>query len=189
MLRIGNDIVDLNLAKTQSNWQRPGFLEKQFTQKEQADILKSENPFEQVWLFWSMKEAAYKCHVQQFKKRFFAPKKFLCKTLSNQSRIVQFNNIFYYIKYRISNNYIYTTATEKNDVKMVSESFFIDNNLNSTKIIDKKIQTYFSSVVQIKKNALGIPFIYQNDEKTPKTLSKTHHGNYGAFAFTLDNES
>ena len=32
---IGNDIVDLNLAKTQSNWQRKGFLERQFTKKEQ----------------------------------------------------------------------------------------------------------------------------------------------------------
>ena len=32
---IGNDIVDLNLAERQSNWQRPGFLEKQFTIQEQ----------------------------------------------------------------------------------------------------------------------------------------------------------
>jgi hypothetical protein len=31
--------VDLNLAKTQSNWQRKGFLEKQFSQKEQREIL------------------------------------------------------------------------------------------------------------------------------------------------------
>ena len=39
MHNIGNDIVDLNLAKTESNWQRKGFLEKQFTQKEQEEIL------------------------------------------------------------------------------------------------------------------------------------------------------
>ena len=31
---IGNDVVDLQLAKTQSNWQRKGFLEKQFTEFE-----------------------------------------------------------------------------------------------------------------------------------------------------------
>ena len=30
---IGNDIVDLSLAAIQSNWQRRGFLEKQFTKK------------------------------------------------------------------------------------------------------------------------------------------------------------
>ena len=40
MHNIGNDIVDLSLAKIQSNWQRKGFLEKQFTQKEQIEILK-----------------------------------------------------------------------------------------------------------------------------------------------------
>lgn len=188
MPRIGNDIIDLNLAKTQSNWQRPGFLKKQYTQKEQAAILKSENPFDQVWLFWSMKEAAYKCHVQQFQKRFFAPQKFLCKILSNQSGIVQFNTLIYHIKYIVTNNYIYTVAIEKNDIKMVSKLFFIDTILNTTKIIDKKIQAYFSSAIQIKKNALGIPFIYQNSEKTTITLTKTHHGNYGAFAFILDNE-
>ncbi len=76
---IGNDVVDLQLAKTQSNWQRKGFLEKQFTEEEQQTILNSENPFLQVWLFWSMKEAAYKCYVQEHQKRFFAPKKFKCK--------------------------------------------------------------------------------------------------------------
>lgn len=185
MLSIGNDIVDLNLAKIQSNWQRPGFLEKQFSEKERAIILNSENPFLQVWLFWSMKEAAYKCHVQQFQKRFFAPKKFLCKMLSNQSGIVQFDTILYHIKYTLSNNYICTIAKVKNETKMVSESFFVENRTNPTKIIDQKIQAYFSSEIQIKKNASGVPFIYQNEEKTPITLSKTHHGNYGAFAFTL----
>ena len=189
MLRIGNDIVDLNFAKTQSNWQRPGFLEKQFTQKEQDVILNSQKPFEQVWLFWSMKEAAYKCYAQQSKKRFYAPKKFVCKITSNQSGTVNFDNIMYYIKYILSDNCVYSVAKEMNHTKMVSESFFIDNNMNPTKIIDKKIQTYFSSEIQIKKNALGIPFMYQNEEKMPISLSKTHHGNFVAFAFTLNNES
>ena len=45
---IGNDIVDLNLAKTESNWQRKGFLEKQFTDSEINEILNSENPFLKV---------------------------------------------------------------------------------------------------------------------------------------------
>ena len=66
MHRLGNDIIDLNLAKTQSNWERKGFLEKQFTEQEQEIILNSTNSFLQVWLFWSMKEAAYKCYTQEF---------------------------------------------------------------------------------------------------------------------------
>ena len=75
MHNIGNDIVDLKLAKSESNWERRGFLEKQFTQKEQGEILNSENSFLKVWLFWSMKEAAYKCYTQKVKERFFCSSK------------------------------------------------------------------------------------------------------------------
>ena len=55
---IGNDIIDLSVAKLESNWQRRGFLEKQFTEEEQQLILTASNPFVLVWKFWSMKEAA-----------------------------------------------------------------------------------------------------------------------------------
>ncbi len=42
---IGNDLIDIQLAKSQSNWQRKGFLEKQFADTEIVEILSSENPF------------------------------------------------------------------------------------------------------------------------------------------------
>ena len=38
---IGNDIIDLALAKKENNWQRKGFLDKLFTPKEQ---LQFQNP-------------------------------------------------------------------------------------------------------------------------------------------------
>ena len=80
---IGNDIIDLTLAKLESNWKRRGFLEKQFTANEQKLILTAKNSFVLVWKFWSMKEAAYKICVQQNETRFFAPKKFYGKGLSH----------------------------------------------------------------------------------------------------------
>ena len=42
---IGNDIIDLSAAKLESNWQRRGFLEKQFTKNEQRQILSAQNSF------------------------------------------------------------------------------------------------------------------------------------------------
>lgn len=42
---VGNDIVDINEAKSASNWQRPRFLEKLFTTKEQFTIRNAETPF------------------------------------------------------------------------------------------------------------------------------------------------
>ena len=75
---IGNDIVDIEEAKRMSNWQRPRFLEKIFTDKEQYLIKSSENPFILVWRFWSMKEAAYKLYTQLKPSRFYRPKSFEC---------------------------------------------------------------------------------------------------------------
>ncbi|MDT0294261.1 4'-phosphopantetheinyl transferase superfamily protein [Mesonia ostreae] len=59
---IGNDVVDLHMTKQESNWQRPRFLEKIFTKGEQAKIISDKDPNFLVWLFWSMKESAYKAN-------------------------------------------------------------------------------------------------------------------------------
>ncbi|MGJ8745384.1 4'-phosphopantetheinyl transferase family protein [Polaribacter sp.] len=179
---IGNDIVDLQLAKTQSNWQRKGFLEKQFTEKEQQEIYKATNPFLQVWLFWSMKEAAYKCYVQEFQKRFFAPKKFSCKVISFSEGQVIIGDKIYYIKTLISDNYIHSVATVENNLEMVSKLFFIDLKSSQTKIINAQLLTYFTGATSIKKNACGVPFACINDEKIDASFSTSHHGNYGGFA-------
>jgi phosphopantetheinyl transferase (holo-ACP synthase) len=181
---IGNDVVDLQLAKTQSNWQRKGFLEKQFTDFEQTEILNSKNPFLQVWLFWSMKEAAYKCYVQEFQKRFFAPKKFSCKTVSDTKGIVEINNLKYRIKYLLSDNYIYSVAFKIENKKMVSELFFIEKNQSQTKITNTKLLTFFPKETTVQKNEFGVPYLYQNNIKLPVVISTSHHGNYGAFVIS-----
>ena len=46
---IGNDVVDLALAKIESNWQRKGFLNKIFTENEKILIQKSKNQELMVW--------------------------------------------------------------------------------------------------------------------------------------------
>jgi phosphopantetheinyl transferase (holo-ACP synthase) len=182
---IGNDIIDLNLAKTESNWQRKGFLEKQFTDFEIKEILNSKNPFLKVWLFWSMKEAVYKCYTQEWQKRFFAPKKFSCKIVSNSGGVVFFEDQKYSVNYFISDFYIHSVAFKKKPKKMVSELFFVEKKEDQTKIINQNLLNHFSDETVLCKNEFGIPYIYQNNKKLAVSVSKTHHGNYGAFAFTL----
>ena len=128
---IGNDIVDLTLAKKESNWQRKGFLKKLFTLNEQQAILISANPFLQVWLFWSMKEAAYKCYTQKHLKRFFAPQKFECRLTSKDEGVVLFDENKYYTTTFIDAFYIYTIATSK----LEGAKFF--SSIGSPKTIDK----------------------------------------------------
>ena len=78
---IGNDIIDLTLAKLESNWQRKGFLEKLFTTFEQSLICNSENPEQMVWHLWSRKEAAYKIYHRETKIRAFIPMQIECFSL------------------------------------------------------------------------------------------------------------
>ncbi len=72
---IGNDIVDLQFARKESNWQRPRFLEKIFTEEERHFIHTANDKEVAVWLLWSGKESVYKIIARLEKRRFFAPKK------------------------------------------------------------------------------------------------------------------
>lgn len=104
---IGNDIVDLILAKTQSNWQRVGFLQKIFTLEEQHLILSSKNPDVMVWLLWSMKEAAYKINNRQTGIRNFAPTSLKCNL---DQTTVLIGSQLYYTRSSINSNYIHTVS-------------------------------------------------------------------------------
>ncbi len=75
---IGNDIIDLEKAKRESDWQRRGFLDKLFTSGEQQLIWSSGNAELMIWNLWSRKEAAYKIYNRQSGERFFSPRRFVC---------------------------------------------------------------------------------------------------------------
>jgi phosphopantetheinyl transferase (holo-ACP synthase) len=181
---VGNDIVDLQLAKVQSNWQRKGFLEKQFTGSEQKIILNSDDPFLKVWLFWSMKEAAYKCYMQQYQKRFFAPLHFLCKIINYDTAFVKYKTEKYIVKYFITGDYVCSCAQTDISKKMVSNVFFVGKNENINQKKYQNLLAHFDTDTQLIKNELGIPYLYQQTKKLPISISTSHHGNYGAFAFS-----
>ncbi|MEE9406507.1 MAG: 4'-phosphopantetheinyl transferase superfamily protein [Polaribacter sp.] len=191
---IGNDIVDLNLAEIQSNWQREGFLEKQFTKKEQEQIRGSKDPFLKVWLFWSMKEAAYKCYTQTNEKRFFAPQKFECTLTEEEEGIVTFEENKFYTSTHFSTFYIHTLAedilVEDNDTIRVFSG------IGSLKTVDKDIKLrlaektgVLSEEIVQRKSSVGAPLYFHQEKLLTSSCSISHHGNYGAFAFTLENES
>lgn len=185
---IGNDIVDLKLAETESNWERKGFLEKQFTNQEQKVVLSSKNPFLQVWLFWSMKEAAYKCYTQQYKKRFFAPKKMECKMISKTSGIVKIEEEIYFSKSTITKNYIHTISSKSVSINHFSNLFLLDKKESKSIFLNQKITSLFSDNTEILKDNFGVPNLYQKQKKLPPSISKSHHGNYCGFAILKKHE-
>lgn len=180
---IGNDIVDLQLAKIQSNWQRKGFLEKQFTDSEQEIILNAEKPFLQVWLFWSMKEAAYKCYTQLNQKRFFAPKKFECKMTSSNKGIVSIEKHVFYTFSKINSHFIHTIAKQNPQQNGNYGDFSIDKIFGESQTVKAQLLANFPKKTILRKNDFGVPSLY-GENKLPIAISLTHHGNYGGFAYS-----
>ena len=110
---IGNDLVDLTLAKTESNWRRKGYLDKIFTIAEQEIILSAAKPDEMVWTFWSMKEAAYKIHNRKTGIRNFAPSKLVCWVEFAGNKITGFVSVddaVYFTETSILSDYVHTIA-------------------------------------------------------------------------------
>tara|TARA_B110000091_G_scaffold208142_1_gene247357 strand:- start:2032 stop:2598 length:567 start_codon:yes stop_codon:yes gene_type:complete len=187
---IGNDIVDLNLAAKESNWQRPGFLEKQFTIKEQESILNAPDSFLQVWLFWSMKEAAYKCYTQQYEKRFFAPQRFECSIISKTKGVVFFEGQKYLTSTLFNTHYCYTTAKKRKKEAVVFSAIGLPNREDNE--IKQQLQTITgvpAETITQRKSSVGAPLYYCKEKRLTNACSISHHGDYGAFAFTLQNES
>tara|TARA_B100001057_G_scaffold136968_1_gene136622 strand:+ start:1081 stop:1635 length:555 start_codon:yes stop_codon:yes gene_type:complete len=182
---IGNDIIDLSIAKKESNWQRRGFLEKQFTSNEQQLILTAANSFSLVWRFWSMKESAYKVVTQQNEMCFFAPKKFDCLLISNKEGIVLYKNQIFYTSSIVTQDYIFSFARNEKLTKPYSKLVmpqFIDNMI---KIKLEDLTKFSAKEIEQKKSKNGAPFYYFKDILLTRSCSISHHGNYGLFSLLL----
>lgn len=185
---IGNDIVDLEEARQSSNWQRPRFLEKIFTQKEQQLIHSSDNRFQMVWHLWSMKEAAYKLYTQKHPSRFYNPKGFECN-IQNEIGSVRFKGFECYVKTQMTSKYVLSEARLKPS-KMTSKVIELKANDPKTQseiikdgLLSKLSKHYQvpKSDLKIRKTEFGVPNVVFNSEKFQVSIS--HHGFFGAYAF------
>lgn len=154
---IGNDIIDLDLARKESNWERKGFLEKIFSDHEQALIHNDSNPELMVWNLWSRKESAYKIYNRFTGIRGYFPWLLQCSYDDQNSGRVAINDFVFYTRTEIMDNYIYSIA--------VSETAVFD------KI--KPLET----VENVKKEN-GIPYILDLASNMIQPVSITHHGRF-----------
>ncbi|MFD2552407.1 4'-phosphopantetheinyl transferase superfamily protein [Bizionia sediminis] len=185
---IGNDIVDLNIAAQQSNWKRPRFLNKIFTEQEQQLIHNSKNQTTTVWRLWSMKEAAYKINIQQYGGRLFAPKKLQCTILTNQKGWVRFMGQTYQTQSVVTKNSISTIAHTLAQKQFIHKVFKINDSSYQAQS-DKTKQELLQLVSQYKKvpihnlqickDANNIPQLFFKGIKQKISISMAHHGLYG----------
>ncbi|GHA30828.1 hypothetical protein GCM10007103_10450 [Salinimicrobium marinum] len=191
---IGNDVVDLDLAATQSNWKRKGFLKKVFTTTEKDWILSSEDKDLAVWLLWSMKEAAYKAHQRKYNLR--RQLKWLrqeCRVSqmneNSASGVVKIEREFYVTQSHIFSGAVFTSAIKDTKIPVKNSLF-----QSSSEEMKQSFFIEFSHLHHLPKESLtiqkddkGIPFIYHERTLHPGVFSFTGHGKYSAFSIALMN--
>lgn len=158
---IGNDVVDILQARLDSNWRRPGLLQKIFTDDEQQCIIGSDDPEILIWLLWSMKEAAYKIHNRQTGIRCYAPKNLECKILDK-------DDTYYTGQVICLCNLYYTTTIITGDC-LHTVAVTCLANLNNVIEIKKNL---------ILKNEHGIPYLYDNSNNKRNDVSVSNHGRF-----------
>ena len=189
---IGNDIVDLRLAKTQNNWRRAGYLQKIFTKEELHQILNSENRNIMVWLLWSMKEAVYK--AWQRKNNLapkFNPRSFNCSIQSLNSKSstgkVIIGEELFFTKSFFNSRLIHSLATARENEKIIWKSLSSKVNLKQSFLKEFEATAGpFSKLPVLKKNRHFIPHLFINGQ-TKCDFSLSHHGSFSGFAFSLNN--
>lgn len=164
---IGNDVIDLNAARSESNWKRPGLLKKLFSDSEQEIISDSDKPENIVWVLWSMKEAAYKIYNRQTGTRGFIPHKIICSDIQfirdSFSGSVSCNNNLYHATGIISHTLIHTVCTDGSD-----KAEFVKTCTKSA----------------ILKDSNNLPYVMANGLKRPASVS--HHGKFYKAVYRTD---
>lgn len=199
---IGNDIVDLQQARQESNWQRPRYLEKIFTQEEQQRIAEAEASEVMVWLLWSCKEAAYKRWASQTQQRRFLPKKIEVSDFQTvaKSRLtttpeeaynytcsVQIINHHYTVYTALVGDLIHSwtlPGAGKILLRKVTPVGQQSLSVATRSLLYQHLAQYFQwslADISIQKNEHGRPFVYYQNKKCLLSLSLAHHGRYGGF--------
>jgi phosphopantetheinyl transferase (holo-ACP synthase) len=154
---IGNDIVDLDLARIESNWERKGFLEKIFSLNERKLIHNALDPELMVWNLWSRKESAYKIYNRCTGIKGYFPWSLECSFDNEYSGSVLIDGFIFYTKTEVTKNYIYSVA--------VSDTILFDK----IKVLE--------TAKNVKKNN-GLPYIFDSNTNLIQPVSITHHGRF-----------
>ena len=156
---IGNDIVDLAIAKKDSNWKRRGFLDKIFTTTEQILIKDAQDQDLMVWNLWSRKEAAYKIYNRETSVRAYIPLQLECVFENTTSGKVICNGKTYRTTTVISRDKIHTIALGE-------------------ELCFSGIEFLKSCDQVIKKK--GLPYHVDTHKNTIRPVSVSHHGRFSA---------
>ncbi|WP_442591090.1 4'-phosphopantetheinyl transferase superfamily protein [Pedobacter sp. AW31-3R] len=195
---LGNDVVDLSLAQIESNWQRKGYLEKVFTKAEQKLIREAVHPAHQVWILWSMKEAAYKAENRISRERIYAPASLVCVEESGvqeygstadssgikwRTGYVSYQKRIFHTRSLLSADKIHTIAVlDKGQLHRVPLSIHIHHFDNSPSYLQEFNE--LSHTYRLEKDKSGLPAVRNLHTGIYHAASISHHGKYLSIIFS-----
>lgn len=183
---IGNDIIDLNISKTEEKASDSRFLEKLFTKEEERIIEKSASPEICLWRLWSMKEAVYKAHQRKFNlPGKFNPKAFECTIISATKGNVIVEGISYKIHTRLTSEFIHSITGNIS----FFQKLYSEGNIEKDRII-QDIASEFglqANTIKLEKDANNIPWIKLENTLKRLPFSLSHHGSFTGFIIPLIN--
>lgn len=167
---IGNDIVDLDLARQSSDIFRPRYFEKILNASELNFVENSKNQFLYFWRIWTLKEAAYKAFQRLLLfDDFFNPSLFSTKMINDEMASVSFQNQSLDFETETNSDFIYSwTSSVQHNVLGYSKF----------KVLAKLNQDLSSKSFDVNKDINGLPFAKIFQQKTPISIS--HHGRFYA---------
>lgn len=186
---IGNDVVDLKQARRESDWRRPGFLQRVFTSSELVYINQAQDADQMVWLLWSMKEASYKAHQRRYdlprRLDWQAQECFIdTQTAENAKGRVRIGKEWYQIHSQLNRNFVLSVATCEEGAQFRS--------ICDTRKADKIKAVLLGWITKsnkaggrlcIEKNLHGVPSVYLKNEEVFNRFSFSGHGRFYAVAF------
>lgn len=182
---IGNDIIDLKIARAEKKARNHRFIDKVFHPHEKELIMADEDPDLKLWILWSMKEAAYKSHQRLFSHpRRLNPKSFNCR-LEKDVCEVSVSKKVYSVKMTLASDYIHSYCGDMELFKKIyancssnRKSFLSDYSRN---------EGIEEEEIGFSKDILGIPNIVLRKSQKMIPVSMSHHGDFTGFIIPLIN--
>ena len=180
---IGNDIVDLQQADLDSNWQRKGYLAKIYTLKEQQMILEAQQPAVMLWLIWTMKEAACKIVQRNTGIRSYVPLSFSCEELQTSSiqisGKINYHGEVFQIKSKIKGTFIHSVA-----VSAVRDFGQLHLHYLPYTATYREEFNSLSKLYLLAGTPSGLPELTHQITGQKHAVSVSHHGDYLAVIYS-----
>lgn len=195
---LGNDLIDLSALNQHPRAGQDRFRRKILAEEEYGPLLSAGDPATDIWILWALKESAYKCYFQRTGRRFFAPKKFICRWRADAPGEPDWHAEIHtpagvcYGRVRRTFRYIHALSADKpQQLAAARFQFFYLPGLQAREQslqLRNRALPWLANCLRLPaeeliwENSRGYPRLHSREKVLSTALSLSHHGDWGAVA-------